>query len=298
MRRSIAIAVAMLFVLVPVASAAAPNDTVAGAVTVFDRLDRDPGHDVGRAPTDPLETALNDACGAPVVEHGVWFTIDGTDGFVSFDVNDSDYAAGIMLFEGAPTTNSLFDCGPGRIVDFLASGVTYNVLVFGDGEGPTTAGTMILHVGEAAPPPDVTLTVDPKGSVDKQGAALITGTASCTSIDGSGILLDVFGQVRQRVGRVFITGFFDTFLDLPCDGATIHWEAFVVADENGLFAGGKAATVAIATGCTDFCSDAFVEATVQLPQGPEVAFVAGAPVGARRTLARRRRPRSGRRAAR
>ena len=265
MRRSIAIAVAMLFVLVPVASAAAPNDTVAGAITVA--IGTTVTQDTTLADTtDPVETALNDACGAPVVEHGVWFTIDGTDQFVSFDLNDSDYAAGIMLFEGAPTTDSLVDCGPGRIVDFLASGVTYNVLVFGDGEGPTTAGSMVLRVGEAAPPPEVTLTVDPKGSVDKQGAALITGTASCTSTDGSGILFDIFGQVRQRVGRIFITGFFDTFLDLPCDGTTIQWEAFVVAD-NGLFAGGKAATVAIATACTDFCSEAFLEATVQLRKG-------------------------------
>ena len=76
----------------------------------------------------------------------------------------------------------------------------------------------------------------------------------------------MFGQVRQRVGRIFITGSFDTFIDAPCDGSTIDWEAFVLA-ENGLFAGGKAATVAIAFGCTDFCSEAFLEATVQLRKG-------------------------------
>jgi hypothetical protein len=112
-------------------------------------------------------------------------------------------------------------------------------------------------------PPDLTLTVNRGGTVNKQGVARISGTASCTSTDGSGILFDIFGTVRQRIGRVIISGFFDAFVDAPCDGSIIQWEAFVQAD-NGLFAGGKAATVAISEGCTDFCSDAFVEATVQL----------------------------------
>jgi hypothetical protein len=65
---------------------------------------------------------------------------------------------------------------------------------------------------------------------------------------------------------VIIRGFFDTFLETPCDGTTIPWEASVFAD-NGLFAGGKAATVAIAFGCTDLCSEQFAEATIQLRKG-------------------------------
>jgi hypothetical protein len=265
MRRALAIAVVLLFVIVGPVAAAAPNDTVAGAVSVS--VGSDVSQDTtGADTTDPIETALDANCGAPVVEHGVWFKIAGTDGFVSFDVTESDYAAGVMLFSGAPTPDGLIDCGPGRIVDFLASGETYNVLVFGDGTGPTTSGAMVLHVRAAIAPPDLTLTVNPKGTVDKHGVAHIAGTASCTSTDGSGIIIDVFGTVRQRIGRIFISGFFDTFIEAPCDGTTIAWDAFVAAD-NGLFAGGKAATVAITTGCTDFCSDAFVEATVQLRKG-------------------------------
>ena len=65
---------------------------------------------------------------------------------------------------------------------------------------------------------------------------------------------------------MIIRGFFDSFLETPCDGATIPWEASVFAD-NGVFAGGKAATVAIAFGCTDFCSEQFAEATIQLRKG-------------------------------
>jgi hypothetical protein len=262
MRRAFAIAVVLLFVIVGPVSAAAPNDTVAGAtlVAVGDTVSQDTAL---ADTTDPVETALNEFCGAPAVEHGVWFTIDGTDSFVAFDMTDSDYSAGAMLFAGDPTGEGLMTCGPGRIAGFLAVGTTYNVLVFGDGLSDATGGNLILHVTPAIEPPELTLTVDPKGSVDKAGVAHITGTATCTSSDGSGIIFDVFGQVRQRVGRIFITGFFDTFIDAPCDGSTVHWDAFVVAD-NGLFAGGKGATVALTFGCTDFCSEAFVEATVQL----------------------------------
>jgi hypothetical protein len=139
MRRAIAIAVVLLFVIVGPVSAAAANDTVAGAapVSVGDTVTQDTST---ANTTDPAETALNEFCGAPKVEHGVWFTIDGTDSFVAFDVAESDYSAGVMLFAGAPTAGGLLDCGPGRIVDFLASGTTYNVLVFGDGFATDATG--------------------------------------------------------------------------------------------------------------------------------------------------------------
>lgn len=262
MRRALAIALVLLFVMVGPAAAAVPNDTVAGAtsVSVGDTVNQDT---TGSDTTDATETALNANCGAPTVEHGVWFTIAGADDYVGFDVSTSDYSAGVMLFSGAPTPEGLLNCGPGQIIEFLNAGETYNVLVFGDGGSTATSGNLTLVVRAAVAPPDLTLTVNRGGTVNKQGVARITGTASCTSTDGSGILFDIFGTVSQRIGRVIISGFFDAFVDAPCDGSIIQWEAFVQAD-NGLFAGGKAATVAISEGCTDFCSDAFVEATVQL----------------------------------
>jgi hypothetical protein len=262
MRRAIVLAFFLLFTLVAPVAAAVPNDTVAGAITVAvpDTVDED----TSLADTfDPVETALNDFCGAPTVQHGVWFTIDGTDQLVAFDTMESDYSAGIMVFAGDPSGDTFITCGPGRVVADLFSGETYNVLVFGDGLTTETGGAMHLIVEEATPAPDIELTVDPRGSVDKAGVAHIGGTVTCTSTDGSGILFDVFGEVHQRVGRLILNGFFDTFLDLPCDGSTNRWDAFVPA-ENGLFAGGKAMTLSIAFGCTDICSDAFVQATVQL----------------------------------
>ena len=266
MRRAVFLAIALLLTLVTPVAAAVPNDTQAGAIaiTVGTTVTQDT---TTADATDPVEDALNEFCGAPTVGHGVWFSVTvAADGFVAFDTSDSDYAAGLMLFPATVSAENLIDCGPGRIVDELLASETYYLLVFGDGESAATSGTMILHVDAAAPPPEISLTIDKSGTVDKSGVAHIKGTVTCSSENDSGVLFDVYGDMSQKVGRVIIRGFFDTFLDTPCDGTTIPWEASVFAD-NGVFAGGKAATVAIAFGCTDFCSEQFVEATIQLRKG-------------------------------
>jgi hypothetical protein len=263
MRRATFLAILLLLSLAAPVAAAAVNDTVAGAIAIT------PGTTVTEDTTladvtDPVETALNEFCGAPVVEHGVWFEVTvPSDGFVSFDVSDSDYLAGLMLFPSTVTAENLITCGPDQIVEQLLTGETYFLLVFGDGGSAETSGEMILRVEAAVAPPEISLTVNKTGTVNRQGVARIGGTVTCTSEDGSGILFDVFGDVSQKVGRVIIRGFFDAFLEAPCDGSVVPWEADVFAD-NGLFAGGKAATIAIAFGCTDFCSEQFVEATIQL----------------------------------
>jgi hypothetical protein len=62
---------------------------------------------------------------------------------------------------------------------------------------------------------------------------------------------------------VKITGFF--FLNpLQCDGPVHPWEAIVTSD-NGLFRGGKSATVAFAFACGLVeCALGYTEQTVQL----------------------------------
>ena len=264
MRRALIFAVLLSFAVVAPVAAAVANDTVAGAiaVSVGDTVSEDT---TAADLTDPAETVLNEFCGAPAVEHGVWFKITGTaaNPFVAFDTTGSDYSAGIMIFAGAPSTDTLVTCGPGRAGTGVAEGVEYNVLIFGDGLTTATGGALVLSVVAAVAPPALDVTVDRSATVNKQGVVRLTGTVTCTSDDGSGTVFEIFGDISQRVGRLIIRGFFDNILDLPCDGDPHAWEAFAVGD-NGLFAGGKAATVAIAIGCTDFCSEGFVEATVQL----------------------------------
>lgn len=243
--------------------ASAPNDHVSSATVLA--IPASISQDTTVANTsDPDEVALNDFCGAPVVEHGVWFSVTPLAAATyAFDTSKSDYSAGIMLFEGAPSGPSLLDCGPGVIVDDLEASVTYNLLVFGDGLTEATAGDLELSTRVATPAPDVEFTVNRSGSVDKAGTVHISGTATCTSANGSGQVIEIFGDVTQRVGRLLIRGFFDTSPSTPCDGTPQRWDAFFTGD-NGIFAGGKAITANFGIGCTDLCSESFFAATIQL----------------------------------
>jgi hypothetical protein len=262
---AVVISVLMSLAISAPAAAAVLNDTVAGAIDID--VGADITEDTTTATTDG-EAGLNDQfCGAPAMEAGVWFAItEPTDTAASFNTEESDYGTGILVFEGDPIDGLSLACGPGQVVVSLTGGVTYTFVVFGDGTTAATSGTMILHVEEAIPPPEITVTIDPTGRVNKSGQAMITGTVTCTSTDGSGTVFEVFGDVSQRVGRVLIRGFFDSFTEIPCDGSTNTWEAIAIAD-NGVFAGGKAAVFAIAFGCTDVCNEGSANATVRLRKG-------------------------------
>lgn len=269
MRRAIRLAIVaatlLSFVLVtPAAAAVPPNDAPAGAIDVS--VGTTVTQDTTEATTDD-EQGLNEFCGAPAMEAGVWFEItEPSDVTVAFNTEESDYGTGILVFEGDPSDGLALACGPGQVIVSLTGAVTYSLVVFGDGTTAATSGEMILHVEEAIPAPEISVTIDPTALVNRSGQALITGTVTCTSTDGSGTVFEVFGDVTQRVGRVLIRGFFDTFTEIPCDGSTQTWEAIVTGD-NGLFAGGKAAAVAIAFGCTDVCTEGFAEATIRLRKG-------------------------------
>ena len=268
MRRIVSLAAAMAMALgltgAPAALASAGNDTAATATAVA-IPSTTPEDTTVADTTDATETALNnDNCGAPVVEHGVWFTITpSADTFVALDVSGSDYSAGVMLFSGVPADATFMDCGPGTIIDGLTNGQTYSALAFGDGLTLPTSGNLVFEVREAIAPPDISLQLNKSGTVDRFGTVHLWGTATCTSSDGSGQVFEVFGDVTQRVGRILIRGFFDTGVFITCDGTAQRWDAYFTGD-NGIFAGGKAATVAIGFGCTDLCSEGFTQAVVQL----------------------------------
>jgi hypothetical protein len=264
MRRALLVAVVLSFAFVAPVAASAINDTQATALDV--PVGSTVTEDTTLADvTDPAETALNANCGAPDVEHGVWFSITPTETtFVKMNTEESNFSAGLMLFPATVSANTLITCGPGQIVESLIGGDTYYLMVFGDGGTTATSGTMKLHLDEAVPPPEISVTINKSGTVTKQGVARISGTATCTG--ETGVAVELFGDMSQRVGRVVIRGFFGSVVDTPCDGSTFPWTADVFPD-NGLFAGGKAATVAFGFGCTDICSEGFAEAVVQLKKG-------------------------------
>lgn len=267
MRRIVSLAAALAVTLgvvaAPAALASTGNDTAATATAVaFPSLTSE---DTTVADTtDATETALNANCGAPVVEHGVWFKVTpSADAFVATDVSGSNYSAGVMLFAGAPATSTFLDCGPGRIVDSLIGGQTYYILAFGDGLTTATSGNLVFELRQAIAPPDITIQINRSGTVDKFHTVHLWGTASCASSNGSGQVFEIFGDVTQRVGRILIRGFFDIGVSIACNGTPQRWDAYFTGD-NGLFSGGKAATIAVGFGCTDLCSEGFAQATVQL----------------------------------
>ena len=124
-----------------------------------------------------------------------------------------------------------------------------------------TAGSSRSTFDEAPPAPEATVTVDRQAVAYKDGSARLTGTYTCTNADD--FASDVSGTLTQQVGRVKITG--DFFVNpIQCDGAVHTWEA-IAYSQNGLFRGGKGATVAFAWACGAFeCSIGYTEQTVKL----------------------------------
>ena len=252
----------VLPLMVTAASAApATNDTPAAATAVT-ALPITINQDTTGATTDAQDAALNANCGAPATNASVWFKYTApTDGGVIADMSASSYSGGFFVTEGTPAGDgsNLLTCGPTTVGFGTVAGQTYYVAAFSD--TATNGGQLVATFDVAPPPPETTITVDPKGSAYKDGSAKLTGTYSCTNADD--FFSDIEGTLTQRVGRVKITG--DFFVNpLQCDGAVHRWEA-VAFSNNGLFRGGKSATVAFSFACGIFdCAVGYAEQTVKL----------------------------------
>ena len=263
LRSTLTAAAAALF-LVPVlatsASAApAPNDTPATA-TVVPGIPSSFSQDTTGATTDALDAALNANCGAPFTNASVWFAYTDPDGGgVLADMSASSYSGGFMVTEGDPTQGNLVACGATTVGFTTSPGQTYYVVAFSD--TATIGGQLEVTFDEAPPAPEATVTVDRQAVAYKDGSAKLTGTYTCTNADDFGS--DVSGTLTQQVGRVKITG--DFFVNpIQCDGAVHTWEA-IAYSQNGLFRGGKGATVAFAWACGAFeCSIGYTEQAVKL----------------------------------
>jgi hypothetical protein len=258
---------------VPAHAAPPINDTQAGAIEFG--VGFTATVDTSEATVDAGEQVARDYClgiGAPAFEHAVWFkTIvpaGGSTSAVALDVTGSDYGAGMAILSEAGGALSVLDCVPRVYLSpaFVPEG-TYYVVVFGDGTTQATGGNLVFTVSEAPPPPDVTITVNPTGTATREGGAWITGSVTCAGGGADAQVLFIEGQVSQTVGRLIISSYFFIEAFTPCDGATYPWEAYV-PPTNGKFAGGKAATVTIATACNAFqCSGSYVESVVKLNKG-------------------------------
>jgi len=249
------------FAFAGTALAAVPtNDVKAGveALSVPDSLTLD----TRDATTDADDAAMNpDECGAPATDASVWYSLTGSGSWVAIDVSESSYSAGVLVTTGDPD-NSFVTCGPGAVAWLAETGVTYSILVIDDQlDGTGNGGDLKLSAEEIPPPPEVTLTVNPKGVFDAHtGAAVVRGTITCTG-DATDSFIDVF--MRQKTGRLFIDG--EGFVEgFTCDGATHPWSVDIFPF-NGVFKGGKTATVTFALACGEFlCGVGFDESVVSL----------------------------------
>ncbi len=245
--------------------AAAPaNDTPAGAETIT--LGQHVTQDTSEATTDALDTAVNEECGAPATAASVWYSYTAdVDGGVLLDMSGSDYTAGALVFEGAPSAESLIACGPGVVGWGTSAGSTYSVMVLDDQQdgNPAPGGTLEMDVTEAPAPPSLDLEVSPRATVTKDGTALVTGTYSCTDAD----FIEFEGELRQSVGRFVISGWGYTFEEGTCDGER-HDFTLPITGDNGKFSGGKAASITFSYACGLLeCTDGYVEQQIRLTKG-------------------------------
>lgn len=149
----------------------------------------------------------------------------------------SDYDTGLSVYTGTLGSLSQIACnddagGLHSHVRFTAvAGETYYFMVGAFASGP--GGNLVFTLEEGLPPLEVGLGLDRFGSVNAgSGTATVRGTVTCSRPT----FVDIFGQLRQRAGRVLVTA--DLFVSLQCDGVTA-WETQAIA-AGGLFAGGQA----------------------------------------------------------
>lgn len=256
-------AILNLALISPVFAAAPSNNSYAGR-TVIASIPFSDTVDTTEATTGGNDGKMNtDECGAPATDASVWYELTAAaDETLIIDVSASDYSAGIIVAVGNPVDGfSLVTCGPGAVVFFAGAGETYTILAFDDQlDGAGNGGTLEFLVDTAPPPPTVDVTVDPVAHFDSStGSATVSGTVTCV-----GEAFDTFIEVdlRQRVGRLFITG--SGFTGFSCDGTTQAWSVEVFPD-NGLFKGGHSASVTFGIACGQLdCGVDFQEAIIKL----------------------------------
>jgi hypothetical protein len=219
------------------ASAAPPdNDEPAGAVVLHlgDRVEQD----TSEATTNAADDALNANCGAPATNASVWYQYSPSAAAkVVLDTTASSYTAGLMIFKGTPTADSLIACGPGAVGLRAQAGQTYYVMAFSDTE--VNGGDLVLTL-KNAPTPRVHVAVAKQGVAFHGGAARVHGTYSCTH-DESFSELDV--HLFQLAGRLKIQA--DSGTNIRCDGKRHHWSVRLVSPVGTYARGSAVARVAI-----------------------------------------------------
>ena len=190
------------------------------------------------------------------------FAVDtfGSDYDTTLYVGTGDGAGGIDVIA---CNDDAMDLQSGVIVDGEA-GTTYLIAVGtccgGDvpGEGSQFGGgTLFLNVGEAPPPVEFELTLDPVATASAYGTVTVHGTVSCANANFANVDLGI----SQAKGRFTRNAF--GFAELACDG-TQRFEIQLASDD-GRFRGGAVQAFAFGVACGTFeCVDVPIEAKLRL----------------------------------
>ena len=232
----------------PADASAPPNDTPTSA-TVIGGLPFSNVVDTTDATTDADEEEYASICSASTVGHAVWYTGTATaDTLLIADASESSFSASILVLqELSPGVLHPTFCGEDFMGGSVTAGSTYYVMVFGDGRSADTGGELDLKVREALPPPELELRVSPIAFVDRHGIATVSGTLQCTSVDGTGEVINLDLSLFQKLGRNAVDGFSSLSSPAPCDGSVVPWVLSV--DPEGRFKPGLAKYLAASEGC-------------------------------------------------
>lgn len=177
----------------------------------------------------------------------VWYAFTApADGQYEANTFGSDYDTTLGAYAGTRGSLTELACNDdasgylSQVVIQLAAGETVYFMVGAFSSGP--GGNLVFNLNHWTPPPPpppltAEITLATVGTVDPvTGIAVVRGTSTCSL----GSFVDLFGILRQRIGRIIIEASFWTFG--VCDG-TSSWEAQVSAPNALLTAGPAEVTV-------------------------------------------------------
>lgn len=255
---------ALILAAAPAALAAAPSNDAFADATVVGSLpftDAQNTEDATTEPGDP-ECAGNG--------HTVWYSFTPpSDIELEANTFGSDYDTTVSAWTVAPIGLAQVACNDdaggtlqSRIRFDALAGETYYIRVGSFFDSP--GGNMTFLLREApplGPPPVLELSIDPTGTVNRNGVARIHGTLTCSEpIDA---FVDLFA--RQTTSRPIVEGFGSAFVQ--CSGPT-PWEALVYPYP-GVFVAGPVSVAGSAFACDldEQCGDAQATQTVVLRTG-------------------------------
>jgi hypothetical protein len=193
----------------------------------------------------------------------VWYSFTaGSDIHVDANTFGSDYDTTVSVYTGSRGSLTQIACNDdtggvqSQVVFQATPGVTYFIMVGAFASGP--GGNLQLTVQETLPP-EISLSLDNTGFVDRQGVASISGSVSCNQPLGVNIGI----SLTQSVGRFVIQGFGGTFVN--CEPPSVPWRVSI-SGTNGRFAGGRAHVEADAFACNSagFCTSDHKSADIRL----------------------------------